>query len=185
MEPMVKVLGDEFWNVLLEMDQERQEVVLETLSGNKELSALLLKSGKTLFARALAALPENFEAGLREGFIYGAGELQPSDPRRLLVARLYGNGKFLGDEEIRTLASQAGVEEIEQLISGLSAKQITVFAKALPINSLLNLPNIVKRATVLAQVKSVICAEGETDPKLKEICTTGKWASIRSFGQNL
>lgn len=179
---MIETLKEEFWGMFVELDLERRGTLVETLAQNQDLTALLLKNGGSLFSRALLVLPEKAEARLKDGFVSGAKELLSGDERRKLVALIFGSADFLDENELHDLAAKIKDEEIETIFSGLSAKQISVFAKALPLAKLLNLPNIVKRATVLAQVKSVICAETEADPKLKEICTTGKWAVIRVFG---
>lgn len=181
---MIETLKAEFWGVFVELDMERRGTLVETLAQNRDLTALLFKQGGKLFSQALLVLPAKAETAFKDGFIAGARELLAGDERRKQVALIFGSADFLDETELRDLASKIKDEEIEIIFSGLSAKQIAIFAKALPLTKLLNLPNIVKRATVLAQVKSVICAETEADPKLKEICTTGKWAAIRTFGPN-
>ncbi len=179
---MIEALKVEFWGMLVELDLERQRILTETLVKNSDLTVLLLKAGGALFDQALLVLPEGVKTQLKDGFVVGAKELLPGDERRKLVALIFGKADFLDETELRDLALKIKEGEIEGIFSGLSARQILVFASALGSEKLVNLPNIVKRATVLAQVKSVICADTVTDPKLKQICSTGKWATIRTFG---
>ena len=179
---MIEEMKEEFWGMFVELDLERRGTLVETLAQNSNLTASLLKNGGNLFGQALLVLPEKVEGMLKDGFIAGAKELLPGDERRLVVARIFGSAGFLDEVELKNLATRVKNEEIETIFAALNARQILLFAKALPLVKLLDLPNIITRATVLAQVKSVICAEMETDPKLKQICTTGKWTTIRTFG---
>lgn len=181
-EELTKVLSDEFWAFVLELDEERQEVILLTLKNNPELILNLIKNSKEDLFLSFLDLPEKFKNELSDIFLQGIKTLLPGDPRRSLAVRALGKAEFLEETELRGLALKIKDGEIERILSGLNAKQILVFAKALPLAKLLDLPNIVKRATVLAQIKSVICAESEANPKLKQVCTTGKWAAIRIFG---
>lgn len=181
-DELAKVLKEEFWAFILELDEERQEVVLLTLKNNPDMILNLVKDSKEDLILAFLELPEKFKNELSDVFLEGIKLLLPGDPRRFLAVRAFGKAGFLDETELRDLAAKIKNEEMEIIFAGLNARQILVFAKALPLNSLLNLPNIVKRATVLAQIKSVICAEQMADPKLKEVCSTGKWAAIRTFG---
>ncbi len=181
-EGLIEILIEEFWDFVLELDIERQKVILTTLKESSSLILDLVKNSKEDLILAFLDLPEEFKLALTDIFLQGIKQLLPGDSRRFLAARALGEAGFLDETELRDLAVKIKDEEIEKIFSGLSAKQISIFAKALPIAKLLELPNIVKRATVLAQIKSVICAETEVDPKLKQICTTGKWAIIRTFG---
>lgn len=181
-EGLVETLKEEFWDFVLELDEERQEVILSTLKNNPDSIFNLVKNSKEDLILAFLELPEKFKVDLTDIFLQGIKLLLPGDPRRSLAARAFGKASFLEIEELKDLAFKIKDKEIEAIFAGLSAKQILAFAKALPLAKLLDLPNIITRATVLAQVKSVICAEVESDPKLKEICTTGKWAAIRIFG---
>lgn len=181
-EELMTVLKEEFWAFILELDEERQEVVLLTLKNNPDLILKLVKDSQEDLILSFLDLPEKFRTVLSDIFLQGIKLLLPGDPRRSLAVRVFGKADFLEETELRGLALKIKDGEIETIFSGLNAKQISVFAKALPLAKLLDLPNIVKRATVLAQIKSVICAETEADPKLKQVCTTGKWAAIRIFG---
>lgn len=181
-DELAKVLKEEFWDFVLELDAERQEVVLTTFKNNPDLILNLVKNSKEDLVLAFLKLPEKFKVDLSDIFLQGIKMLLPGDPRRSLAVRVFGKADFLEETELRGLALKIKDGEIETIFSGLNAKQISVFAKALPLAKLLDLPNIVKRATVLAQIKSVICAETEVDPKLKQVCARGKWAAVRTFG---
>lgn len=181
-DELAKILKEEFWAFVLELDEERQEVVLATLKNNPDLILKLVKDSQEDLILFFLDLPEKFKNELSDVFLQGIKMLLPGDPRRFLAVRAFGKADFLEETELRGLALKIKDGEIETIFSGLNGKQISVFAKALPPAKLLDLPNIVKRATVLAQIKSVICAETEADPKLKQVCTTGKWAAIRTFG---
>lgn len=181
-EELTKILKEEFWDFVLELDVERQEVVLLTLKNHPEMIFNLVKDSKENLILSFLKLPEKFKNDLSDVFCQGIKMLLPGDPRRSLAVRVLGQADFLDETELRDLALKISNEEIERIISHLNARQILVFAKAMPLAKLLDLPNIVKRATVLAQIKSVICAETEVNPKLKQVCTTGKWATVRTFG---
>lgn len=181
-DELIAVLKEEFWAFILELDAERQEVILLTLKNNPDMILNLVKNSQEDLVLVFLKLPEKFKNELSDIFLQGIKMLLPGDPRRSLAVRALGKADFLEETELRDLALKIKDGEIERVLSGLRAGQILVFAKALPLAKLLDLPNIVKRATVLAQIKSVICAETQTDPKLKQVCMTGKWAAIRIFG---
>lgn len=180
---LIEELGEEFWGFIVELDDTRQLILMETLAGDKDFIAPLFKSARgTAFAQALLVLPEAFERIVRDGFIEEAGKLPAGDSARILMARVFASAKFLEPGELQKLSLRVKDTEIESLLSTMSASQMTVFVKALGADRINNLPNVVKRATVLAQVKSVICSDAMADPAIKALCQRGKWATVRTFG---
>lgn len=181
-QTLVEELGDEFWDFVGELVPEKQDIVLQTLLANPQLITTLVKSAKEDPVTGLFRLPDKFRTGLQDLFLAGIAEVPPSDPRRILISRVFLNGKALLPEELKIFAAELTDNELERVLGTLSAKQILDFCIVLGADRLEKLPTIIKRATVLAQVKSVICADTVTDPKLKQVCNSGKWAAVRTFG---